>query len=101
MGDIRRTKGAKRDLLELWFYVADDSPTYADALLRQIERSIQLLSVHPRLGPARPEYGRRLRSYPVGNYLIFYRPTRAGIELVRVVHGARDLGIIFRKRRRG
>jgi toxin ParE1/3/4 len=27
----------------------------------------------------------------VGNYLIFYRPISDGIEIVRVLHGARDI----------
>ena len=28
-------------------------------------------------------------------YLVFYRPTASGIEIVRVIHGARDLAAIF------
>lgn len=35
-----------------------------------------------------------LRRVPItgfGNYLIFYRPIEGGIEVVRVIHGARDL----------
>ena len=31
------------------------------------------------------------RSFPLGNHLIFYRPIDDGIELVRVLHGARDI----------
>jgi toxin ParE1/3/4 len=36
-----------------------------------------------------------LRSFPVGSYLLLYRRDSAGIELVRVIHGARDLPNIF------
>jgi toxin ParE1/3/4 len=32
-----------------------------------------------------------LRSFPIGNYLAFYRDIAGGIELVRVLHGARKL----------
>jgi toxin ParE1/3/4 len=36
-----------------------------------------------------------LRSFPVGNYVIFYREVSEGIEIIRVLHGARDIeGII-------
>ncbi|MGH9438287.1 MAG: type II toxin-antitoxin system RelE/ParE family toxin, partial [Terriglobia bacterium] len=28
-------------------------------------------------------------------YLIFYRPIRDGIEVVRVIHGARDIPALF------
>ncbi|HYO09502.1 MAG TPA: type II toxin-antitoxin system RelE/ParE family toxin [Tepidisphaeraceae bacterium] len=41
-----------------------------------------------------------MRSLPVRGYIIFYRQTREGIELMRVLHGARDLKKIFRRKRR-
>ena len=39
-----------------------------------------------------------LRSFPVGNYLVFYRPLAEGdgIAVIRVLHGARDLRHHFR-----
>ena len=36
-----------------------------------------------------------LRSLPLGNYIIFYRPIDDGIEVVRILHGARDLPPLF------
>lgn len=41
------------------------------------------------MGVARPEVRADLRTFPVGNYLILYRQTEDGAEIVRVVHGAR------------
>jgi toxin ParE1/3/4 len=38
-----------------------------------------------------PQHYKELRYHPVGNYLLLYRVIADGIELVRVVHGARDL----------
>jgi plasmid stabilization system protein ParE len=32
-----------------------------------------------------------------GNYVILYRPTDDGIDIVQVVHAARDLGNVFRR----
>lgn len=29
------------------------------------------------------------------NHLVFYRPFQSGIEVVRVLHGARDIPVIF------
>ena len=43
------------------------------------------------LGPARPDIAPDLRYFPVRRYLILYRQITDGIEIVRVVHGARDV----------
>ena len=34
-------------------------------------------------------------NFPVGNYILFYREVPDGIDLVRVIHGARDIPDIF------
>nr|WP_245754608.1 type II toxin-antitoxin system RelE/ParE family toxin [Candidatus Accumulibacter aalborgensis] len=36
-----------------------------------------------------------LRSFPAGRYIIFYQQISEGIEIVRVLHSARDLNAIF------
>ena len=43
------------------------------------------------MGTARDNLGRGVRSFPVGNYLVLYRIIPDGIEVARVLHGARDL----------
>ena len=45
----------------------------------------------PGMGPARPDLAPDLRYLPVASYLIFYRPITGGIEVARVIHGARDV----------
>src|SRR5688572_14850325 len=99
MGLVRRSPTSRRDYGDIWSYVAERNPQAAGDLLRTFDATIQLLSDHPRGGPARPDLGARLRSFPVGEYIILYRPIRGGIELARVVHGARDLRQIFKRRR--
>jgi toxin ParE1/3/4 len=57
-----------------------------------------MLSVLPMSGQARPEFGARLRSIPVrwySKYLIFYQLLSDGIEVIRIVHGARNLQRLF------
>ena len=49
----------------------------------------------PGMGPARDEIKPGLRSFPLGNYLIFYRKIDDGIELARVIHGARKFEELF------
>jgi plasmid stabilization system protein ParE len=47
------------------------------------------------LGRARLELAPNLRSLLVGDYVMFYRPIDDGIEVVRVLHGARDIDAMF------
>ncbi len=92
---VRRTPLAEQDLEDIWFFVAQDNPDAADRLLDKIEESIALLAENPHLGPARPDIAPELRYHPVGNYLLLYRILKNGIELVRVVHGARHWLSLF------
>ena len=36
-----------------------------------------------------------IRFIPTGNYLIFYRVVTDGVEIARILHGARDIGTEF------
>ena len=87
---------ARTDLLEIWLYVADDSPTAADRLLDRIHRRCEALARMPRLGRLRPDLAPGVRSFAVGRYLILYREARGGgIEVVRVRAGEMDLTRLF------
>jgi toxin ParE1/3/4 len=88
---VRRSSLAEDDYREIWHYIALDNPDAADRLLRTIDRKLRLYALHPQMGTSRGRLGRGLRSFPVGNYLVFYRIAPDGIELVRVLHGARRL----------
>jgi toxin ParE1/3/4 len=47
------------------------------------------------MGRARNELAADVRSFPVGRYVVFYVPIDAGIDVVRVLHSARDVDAIF------
>ncbi|BAT56709.1 hypothetical protein NOS3756_57210 (plasmid) [Nostoc sp. NIES-3756] len=91
MGRLIRTAKAEEDLIEIWMYIAVENPEAADRLLDQIEAKCQMLADKPGLGQARPDIAPELRYFPVGRYLILYRELIDGVEIVRVVHGARHL----------
>lgn len=95
MSIIVKSPKAKTDLVEIWDYIADDSETRADAFIETIDKKFHTLVAEPHLGIARDEIEADLRSFPVGRYVIFYRRFPEGIEIIRVLHGARDLNIIF------
>lgn len=87
----RLTATAEADLLEIGNFIAADNPRAAAKLLRDIDKACALLGEGPMLGRARPEIATGARSWPVGRYLVLYRPLDSGIEIVRIVHGARRL----------
>ena len=82
---------AENDLDEIWGYIAQDNPDNADRFLDRIQERFLALADFPQMGTSRDELKAGLRSQPVGNYLIFYFPLADGIEVVRVLHGARDV----------
>ena len=71
--------------------MAQDDPDAADRWLDTLEEKLSLLADNPLMGPARPDIAPGLRYHPAGNYRLLYRIVSGGIEVVRVVHGARDL----------
>lgn len=95
MTRVTHTRQARQDLFSIWSYIAEDSPAAADRLLDAIDEKCALLADHPRLGPARPDLAPDLRYLPVGSYLILYREIATDVEIVRVLHGARNLNAIF------
>ena len=68
-----------------------DNMRAADRLVVLLHRAAKQLATMPGMEPLRPELDEGIHSYPVGNYLIFYRETNDGIEVLRILHGARDL----------
>jgi len=98
---IYRHDAAWRDLDELAAYIQKDSPQAAIRFLEQAEESFQVLARSPELGGlcafSHPKTsGLRVwsvKGFP--NHLIFYRPIEHGIEVVRVLHGARDIEAVF------
>lgn len=98
MPRVLKTPAADQDLFEIGTYIAKDNPVAADRLLVKINERLDLLANAPFIGAPREEFAPGLRSSPVGNYVVFYQPISNGIEVIRVLHGARNLRRIFRRR---
>ena len=83
------------DLEDIHDFVAQDSPSAAARSVALIRERCFLLAENPLLGRSRPDLAPYLRSFPVGNYIIFYRPAENGVQILRVVSGFRDIGALF------
>ena len=92
---LKVTATAQRDLLEIWSFIEPDNANAADKLLTTITKQFDKLLRFPELGRQRNELVRHLRSVAVKNYVIFYQLTDKYVEIVRVLHGARDIKRIF------
>lgn len=97
MNSYRFSSDANTDIQEIVFYIFDLNPIAAHHFLNALEEACKLLAEHPLIGRQRSELGERVRSFPIGNYLIFYIPALHGIDVVRVIYGGRDLPSAFRR----
>ena len=95
MRTVRVAAAAEEDLTEIWAYVAEHDATAASKLVKEIVGKFALLRDHPHMGRAQDNLLVNLGSFTVKGYLIFYQPFDDGIEILRVLHGARDIGAIF------
>ena len=86
---------AKLDLIDIWQYIAQDNYASADRWIGKIEKVFEMLARGPGLGRERGELAPSLRSFPVGDYVIFYKPIKGGILVARVLSGYRDIDSLF------
>ncbi len=93
--------GAESDLDGIYAYLARNSQMAADRFLKAAQLALENLLMMPELG-GRSESGHKaladLRVWPIHGfrkYLIFYRILPDGIEIRRVIHGARDIESLF------
>jgi toxin ParE1/3/4 len=99
---IVRGRSAILDLTEAADSIAQAaSLATSDRFLAAVNRTFEQLTAMPDMGtryePDDPAYA-ELRYLPVSKfrkYLVFYRPMSDGIEVVRVLHGARDIAGIL------
>jgi toxin ParE1/3/4 len=88
---------AKEDVFEISSRIALDDPGVAERFEAAVRAEAALLRQFPGCGRAREFRGRSfrgLRSRPLSRFrswLVFYRVRRDVVEIVRVLHGARDL----------
>src|SRR5438045_845968 len=98
MSGYRLSPSAKKDLDEIWSASANkEGVDFASKVLAEIGERFPVLASMPEGGRLRPEFEEGLRSFPVGEYIIYYRKAkRGGILVSRVVHGKRDQKKAFR-----
>jgi toxin ParE1/3/4 len=85
-------KLARADLDDIADYIALDNPDRALSFLDQLEHAALSLAKHPDRGPLAPEAGKDVHRLTVSNYNIYYRHDGTKVIVLRILHGARDIG---------
>jgi len=85
------TAEAEADLEQTATYIAQQSIQIAINFVQELREKCESLADAPRGYPLVPRYEHLgIRRRPFGNYLIFYRVAPDAIEVVHILHGARD-----------
>jgi plasmid stabilization system protein ParE len=90
------TPRAEQDIAEVWDYVAADSIDAADRVLSALEKAMHRLAKAPGIGHSREDLADgRHRFLLVYSYLIVYRYRTKPLQIIRVLHAARDVRAIL------
>lgn len=87
---VRFTPAATADLEGIWLTIAVDNPRAADRVIDEIHGKTEQLRDFPKSGQRRPEIDENARALVYGDYLILYRVANDSVDIIRIVHGARD-----------
>ncbi len=96
MSRYRLTRRARTDLLQIWNYIAEHNIDAADRLREEFRSAFNRVADMPNLGHTREEIlDATYRFWRVRSYLIVYRPDAKPLQVIRIIHGARDLKSLF------
>ncbi len=95
MSNYSFTPLARQDLFEIYDYIALNNFDAAEQLLKRFSQKFELLATMPFSGKSRIDLGENIRCVSEGRYLIFYEPNSMGIQILRILHGSRNIEAIF------
>jgi plasmid stabilization system protein ParE len=99
MSRYQFTPQAVSDLLEIWTFIAQDNPEAADRVEEAVFKACDLLADSPLAGSVRkdmtPSPLRFWVVHPYSKYLIVYDPEKKPLQVIRILHGARNLPSIL------
>jgi toxin ParE1/3/4 len=92
MAQVRYTEIAREDLRAIHNYIAADNPAAARKMVASIRSLVRKLADYPNMGRRRDELVTGMRSFPRGNYIVFFTLDRSQLCVLRILHGAQDIG---------
>lgn len=95
MAEVKIAHLAEADLEEIWDYIATNNVESAKRLIIDLTQKFRLLAENPQIGRTHDQFVLNLRSFAYKKYIIFYFPMENGVEIYRVIHGARNIEDLF------
>ena len=95
MATVVKRPEALADLERIWLEGANEfGIAHAERVIERFEQVFNLLAVFRSIGLARQDLGEGIRLFPMREYpfLIFFRASGDGIEIIRILHSRRDYG---------
>lgn len=92
---------AQQDIESIVDYLKQENPQAAQNFIQHLQNSLETLSLFPKLGHLRDYQHptlKQIRMLPIkhfSSYLIFYQPNETTLQVVRIIHGSRDIAQLF------
>ncbi|MGH6816843.1 MAG: type II toxin-antitoxin system RelE/ParE family toxin [Hyphomicrobiaceae bacterium] len=94
---VKVTSRAETDLDEIGERIAERNPLRAITFVQELRQRCSRIADLPHAGSPRPQWGEGIRIVVYGKYLIVYRVRDDAVQVLRIVHGARNLDTLFMK----
>ena len=82
---------AQEDMSSAWDFIAQQSIDAADRFVDRLFHCFEQISTHPFIGEARPDLGEAICQSLVGKYVVVHRPSPEAIDILALIHSARDV----------
>lgn len=97
MAEYRLTPVARRDLENIWRFTCGLwNAEQADRYVDQFIEAFEVLAGSPRIGPTCDHVQRDIRRWPIERHMIYFRITRPGVAIIRILHDRMDARLHFR-----
>ena len=89
------TPAAEADLISIGDWLSEHNPELALPYIRKLRDAASAIGEFPGAGAPRPHWGADVRIRIMDRYIIAYRIRSERVEVLRIVHGSRDLDRLF------
>ena len=87
---------AIQEIEEVCEFITQTHPKLASQWFDEVREKCKLVSSFPSMSKSYAWLDSDLRGFVIDNYIVFYYPAENGIKVIRVIHGSRDLKVLFK-----